>query len=225
VDTTQFEKDTNAQVVHAESPMVDTTSFVAMLKPGLDNVNVTRGNEVAFVARKGQLILYSGNGWGVVADGRDGLINPNVLVRVDTPCFKFNFSKLPFKFERDFELCQAAASVGLDLNSLLKQIKRKNAKAMLQFFRLKNVVDGAAAEMFPGLFWEVINLWSDKELSKFISSLDDIEEREFTDLLFECSIVNPWVYYELYYPQTLVLITMYFIEPIQVDLENLKKDD
>jgi len=64
-----------------------------MLKPGVDNVNAIINDSIMFVATKGQLILY----WNypqtaLIADGRFGYIPPELLVRVDTQCFKFNFS-------------------------------------------------------------------------------------------------------------------------------------
>jgi hypothetical protein len=186
--------------------LADTSSnvFVAMLNPGLDNVQAIVNDSTMFVARKGQLILY----WNVphtalIADGRSGYIPPEQLMRVDTPYFKFNFSKAQFNYDKDYELYQSAQLVGADLNSLIKKIQSKDTNALHQFFKLRDVVDGASAEEFPGDFWILINLWTDKELSSFITTLKEAEKKDFCSLLIESSYCDPYKYYKLYYPLTL----------------------
>jgi len=189
----------------------DTSSnvFVVMLRPGLDNVKAIINDSTMFFATKGQLILY----WNyshnaIIADGRFGYIPPEQLVRVDTPCFKFNFSRLKFTYDKDYELCLAAQRTGADLNSLVKRIQSKDINALLQFFKLRDVVDGASAEEFPGTFWALINLWTDKELSSFISTMDKSYKKAFCELLIESSFCNPYEYYKLYYPLTLQQINL-----------------
>lgn len=184
----------------------DTSSnvFVAMLKPGLDSVKATINDSTMFIATKGQLILYWNNPHtAFIADGRFGYIPPEQLVRVNKPLFKFAFSKRKFSYDRDYELYQSAERTGTDLNSLVKRIRNKESAALLQFFRLKEVVDGASAEEFPDDFWALINLWTDKELSSFISTLNKSDKKAFCELLIESSYCNPYKYYKLYYPLTL----------------------
>lgn len=198
----KFEQDAFADI----STQQDTSSevFMAILKEGLEKVNATINDSTTFVATKGQLILY----WkyphtAQIADGRFGYISPEQLVRVDTPCFKFNFSKRQFIYGKGCELYQSAKRTGSDLNYLVKRIKYKDNNALLQFFRLHNVVDGASAEEFSEEFWALINLWSDKELSIFIKTLNESEKKDFCTLLVETSYFNPYKYYKLYYPLTL----------------------
>lgn len=189
----------------------DTSSnvFIAMLKPGLDSVKATINDSTMFIATKGQLILYWNNPHtALIADGRFGYIPPEQLVRIDKPCFKFTFSKCKFSYDKEYELYQAAERTGVDLNSLVKRIQSKDTKALLQFFRLRDVVDGASAEEFPEDFWALINLWTDKELSSFISTLENSEKKAFCDLLIESSYCNPYEYYKLYYPLTLQQIKL-----------------
>jgi hypothetical protein len=180
---------------------------MAVLKDGLDSVNATVNDSTIFVATKGQLILY----WNVphtawIADGRFGYIPPEQLFRVDTLCFKFNFSKYEFRYARNDELFEAASWKGEDLNALVKRIKKKDKDAMLKFFDLRDTVDGAAAEILPYEFWRLINLWTDKELSAFISTLDKTKKKEFCELLIESSFTEPYEYYKSYYPLTLKYI-------------------
>jgi hypothetical protein len=188
----------------------DTTLnvFMAVLKDGLDSIHATINDSTIFVATKGQLILY----WNypltaLIADGRSGYIPPEQLTRIDTPYFKFNFSKQQFIYDKDYELYQAAKRTGADLNSLLKRIQDKDNSALIQYFNLKKVVDEASAEEFNEHFWQLINIWTDKELSKFISTLKGIEKKDFCTLLIESSYCNPYQYYKLYYPLTLKQIT------------------
>jgi len=209
VDSVHNNFDTTTKL--EQTIVADTSSniFVAMLKPGLDNVKATINDCTMFVATKGQLLLYWNNPHtAFIADGRFGYIPPEQLIRVDTPCFKFNFSKRQFRHEKDYELYQSSQSVGADLNSLIKRIQNKDNKALLQFFRLRDVVDGASAEEFPDDFWVLINLWTDKELSSFISTLDKSEKKAFCELLIESSYCNPFEYYKLYYPLTLQQINL-----------------
>lgn len=191
------------------SQETSTNVFVVTLKPGLDNVKATINDSIMFKANKGQLMLY----WNYphtafIADGRFGYIPPEKLIRVDTSCFKFNFSKRKFSYDSDYELYKTAERTGIDLNTLVKQIQNKNNKALLEFFRLRDVVDGASAEEFPDVFWALINLWTDKELSSFILTLDNSNKKAFCELLIESSYCNPYEYYRLYYPLTLQQIKM-----------------
>jgi len=178
--------------------------FVAMLKPGLENAKAIVNNRTMFVATKGQLILYRNYPHtALIADGRFGYIPPELLVKVDTPCFKFNFSKRKFIFDNDYDLYQSLRETGADLNDLVKRIQHKEKNALLQFFKLRNIVDGASAEELPDLFWALINLWTDKDLSTFIATLKGSEKKDFCTLLIEASYYDPYEYYKLYYPLTL----------------------
>jgi len=193
---------TFGQVMSSADPSSDV--FLTMLKPGLDNVKATINDSTMFIATKGQLILY----WNkphtaFISDGRFGYIPPEQLVRVNKPLFKFTFSKRNFTYDKDYELYQSAARTGADLNSLVKRIQNKDTTALLQFFRLRDIVDGASAEEFPDDFWTLINLWTDKELSSFISTLNKTEKKAFCELLIDSSYCDPYEYYKLYYPLTL----------------------
>ncbi len=175
-----------------DSAGTSSNVFVAMLKPGLDNVKATINDSTMFVATKGQLILY----WNdphtaFIADGRFGYIPTDQLVRINKPLFKFTFSKRKFTYDKDYELCQSAERTGADLNFLVKRIQSKDNKALLQFFKLQDVVDGASAEEFPDDFWALINLWTDKELSSFILTLNKTDKIAFCKLLIESSYCNP----------------------------------
>jgi hypothetical protein len=86
---------------------------------------------------------------------------------------------------------------------LVKRIQRKDNNALLQFFKLRDVVDGASAEEFPDIFWALINLWTDKELSSFITTLKGEEKKDFCYLLIESSYCDPYKYYKIYYPLTM----------------------
>jgi hypothetical protein len=189
----------------------DTASavFVAMLKPGLDSVKATINDSTMFIATKGQLVLYWNNPHtALIADGRVGYLPPEKLVRIDKPCFKFTFSKRKFSYDKQSELYQVAERTGVDLNTVVKRIQNKDTKALLQFFKLREVVDGASAEEFPEDFWALINLWTDKELSSLLSTLDKSEKTAFCELLIESSYCNAYEYYKLYYPLTLQQINL-----------------
>lgn len=182
-----------------------TTSFIATLKDGIDEANATINDRIIFKATKGQLFLYennSENAW--IADGRSGYIPADQIVKVDTPYFKFNFSKWGFIKDKGYELAIAAKRKRINLNSLIQKIRLKEQKALKKFLYLQNGIDGAAAEEYDYDFWALINLWTDNELKKFIGSLTLTDALEFGNILItRAPFDNMTKYYERYYPKTL----------------------
>jgi len=192
-------------IVASTSNQTDTSSqvFMAVLKSGIDSMNATINDTTIFIVTKGQLFLYWNNPHTVlIPDGRSAYIPPEQIMRVDSPYFKFNFSKWDFVKQKDYKLYKVAKGEGIDLNSLIKRIQNKDDDALLQFYNLQTIVDGASAEEFPYDFWALINLWTDKELSTFITTLKTDEKKGFCSLLIESSFTNPYEYYKLYYPLT-----------------------
>jgi hypothetical protein len=197
-----FEQDSSPNNLNKQEN--SSESFIAILKEGLDNINASINDSTTFIAHKGQLILYfSDPHTAFIADGRYGYIPPENLVEIDTPYFKFNFTSRSFIYAKDYELFQTAKTHGNDLNKLVKNIQQKDTTALLQFFELKDVVDGASAEEFYELFWVLINLWTDDELSSFIMTLNQNHKKDFCTTLIESSYCDPFKYYMLYYPLTL----------------------
>ena len=183
-------------------------SYMATLKDGLKKVNATINDSIIFSVSKGELFFYEQNSeeaW--LPDGRIAYIPLEKVKHVDTPLFKFNFQKWDFHKEKDYELLELANSKNIALNSLINKIRNKNSHALMQFFNLRNYVDGAAAEEYSTDFWALINLWNDTELMNFINTLKINKKKEFCKLLLNSTpFENPEEYYKLYYPSTLKLI-------------------
>jgi hypothetical protein len=182
--------------------------FVATLKDGIDEADATINDSIIFKATKGQLIIYenySQIAW--IADGRSAYISPDQIVKVDTPYFKFNFSKWDFIKTQDYELLIAAKRKNIDLNSLIQKIRRKNKSALKEFLHLQDVIDGAAAEEYYYDFWALVSVWTDKELKDFITSLNIQDGLEFGDILINrAPLGNGAEYYHMYYPKTSEII-------------------
>ena len=193
------------------APPADSSwsSYIAVLKDGLDQVNAMINDSIIFVATKGQLFLYentSQSAW--IADGRCAYIPPEQVKRADLPYFKFDFSRWDFSKDEKYELSTTAKQTGLDLNALIRKIQNKDSRALLQFFDLRNKVDGAAAAEFPFELWALINQWNDKELSAFIQSLPEKDKAEFCQLIMNITpFEKPDEYFKLYYPMTLAEIS------------------
>jgi hypothetical protein len=206
----QFELDTLSKTVQipiiTASPQADSSwgSYIAVLKDGLDQVNATINDSIIFVATKGQLFLYESNSHSAwITDGRCAYIPLEQVKRADLPYFKFTFSRWNFNKDEKYELYATAKQNGLNLNTLIKKIQNKDSRAMLQFFDLRNKVDGAAAAEFPFELWALLNLWNDKELSAFIQSLPEKDKTEFCQLLINITpFEKPEEYFKLYYPLT-----------------------
>ncbi len=187
------------------------STYLAMLRPNIKEKNATINDQIMFTAKSGQLILYNDyahNAW--IADGRSGYIPPEDLEKIDTTYFKFNFSKYDFVFKSTDELFEATQRLGININTLTDSVVNKDKNALLRLFRLRNSFDGAAAGMYPGHFWALINLWSDKELMEFVKSINAISKKQFVDYISDNYVTfpleKPLTYYKLYYPETLKLI-------------------
>ena len=183
----------------------NTAIFVATLKDGINGADATMNDSIIFKATKGQLFIYENYpqiAW--IADGRSAYISPDQIVKVDTPYFKFNFSKWDFIKTQDYELLIAAKRKKIDLNSLIQKIRHKEKNALKEFLHLQNVIDGAAAEEYYYDFWALINLWTDEELKIFITSLSLQDGLEFGDILINrAPLSKGTAYYQRYYPKTL----------------------
>lgn len=199
VDTT---KPKTATVTKKDT--ISTDTYVAKLKDGIEKVDATINDRTIFIATKGLLFIYenySYNAW--IADGRSAYIPPDQVVKVDTPYFKFNFSKWGFVKSNDYELLIAAKRKKVDLNSLIQKIRRKDKSALKEFLHLQDVIDGAAAEEYYYDFWALTNLWTDNELQDFITSLNLQDGLEFGDILINRAPLGKGTeYYRSYYPKT-----------------------
>jgi len=182
-----------------------TAIFIATLKDGINEADATMNDSIIFKVTKGQLFIYenySHNAW--IADGRSAYISLDQIVKVDTPYFKFNFSKWDFIKTQDYELLIAAKRKKIDLNSLIQKIRHKNKNALKEFLHLQDVIDGASAEEYYYDFWALINLWNDEELKNFIASLSLQDGLELGDILINRSPLSKETdYYQRYYPKTL----------------------
>ncbi len=185
------------------------SSYIAVLKDGIDQVQAKINDSTIFVATPGQQFLYENNSQSAwIADGRCAYIPAEQVKRAALPYFKFTFSKWDFSKNEKYELSVAAKQTGLDLNALIRKIQNKDNQAMLQFFDLRNKVDGAAAAEYPFELWALINQWNDKELSAFIQSLPEEDKAEFCQLLINITpFEKPDEYFKLYYPMTLAEIS------------------
>ena len=183
---------------------ISTDTYVARLKDGIEKADATINDSTIFVAPKGLLFIYenySQNAW--IADGRSAYIPLDQVIKVDTPYFKFNFSKWNFIKSQDYELVIAAKRKNIDLNSLIQKIRRKDKNALKEFLHLQDVIDGAAAEEYYYDFWALVNLWTDKELKDFITSLNIQDGLEFGDILINRTPLGKGTeYYHRYYPKT-----------------------
>ena len=189
-----------------QKPLWDTSSYtsIVVLKEGIESANAITNDSTIFIAKKGQLMLYWSNSHtAIIADGRDGYVPPEKIKRVNTPYFKFTFTKESFIYNKENELYIASKKNGADINNLTKRINNKDNKALFQFFKLYGKLDGGAADEFMYDFWALINLWTDKELDTFISTLNNADKKDFCSLLIETAYCNPYDYYKLYYPLTL----------------------
>jgi hypothetical protein len=187
---------------------VDTNTYIATINPKYNIVEATINDSVMFVAKSGELFLYwSYSHNAVLKNGKFGYIPPEKVIKVDTIPFKFQFDAKSVHFDENYELYQTAKENNINLNKVFSDIIRKDQKAMFRLLTLNDKVDGASAEEYLSDFWKAINFWSDDELSNFILKLNKKEQITFSALLMSSSYLEPKLYYKIYYPKTLQIIT------------------
>ena len=181
-------------------------TFLAMLKPGLIEKEAIINDQVVFVVKQGQQILYNEYAHtAYIADGRNGYIPIDDLIRIDTSYFKFNFSKTNFNLSDKNILVRLSKEEGVDINALTQGVINKNSDSLLKLFELRYSFD-ASTEVYYTHFWSLLNLWSDDELSDFISNLSFEDKKSFcsyiTNYHVTFPIENPMEYYRIFYPKT-----------------------
>ncbi len=189
-------------------------TYLAILRPDLNQKEAIINDQTIFTAKAGQLILYNDyahTAW--IENGAFGYIPPEDLVKVDTFYFRFDFSKKDFKLDSENELFIATRRQGLEINNLTNDVIKKDSKALYNLFLLHDTFDGAAAEIYPHYFWSLLMTWNDKNIADFITSLKVKERKQFLDYIIDSYVTfpieKPLIYYELYYPKTFELINKY----------------
>jgi hypothetical protein len=189
-------------------------TYLAILRPDLNQKEATINDQIIYTAKAGQLILYNDyahTAW--VDNGSFGYIPPDDLVKVDTFYFRFDFSKKDFILDYENELFIATKRQGFDINQITNNVIEKDSKALNNLFLLRDKFDGAAAEIYPHHFWSLLMNWNDKSIADFITNLKDKDRKLFVDYIIDSYVTfpieKPLIYYELYYPKTFELINRY----------------
>ena len=180
--------------------------FMATLKPGEKKTEVIINGVAIFTIAPGQLFFYD----NIVhhafrADGKMGGIEPERVIKVaKVDLFKFKYADDFFNYKNEEnELIGLGHRHGVDFNGLIKKIRNKDSKAFKDYLGYKNKTDGAATEIYYETFWELINDWTDKELSDLTKSLDLKAKKEFKELMIPEGTYWPLEkYYKKYYPTT-----------------------
>jgi len=189
-------------------------TYLAILRPDLNQKEVTINDQIIYTAKAGQLILYNDythTAW--VDNGSFGYIPSNDLVKVDTFYFRFDFSKRDFILDYENELFIATKRQGFDINQITNNVIEKDSKALNNLFFLRIKFDGAAAEIYPHHFWSLLMTWKDKSIADFIINLKAKDRKQFVHYIIDSFVTfpieKPLIYYNLYYPKTFELINKY----------------
>lgn len=189
-------------------------TYLAILRPALNQKEAIINDQMIFTAKAGQLILY--NDYAHIAwieNGDFGYIPPEDLIKVDTFYFRFNFSKKDFQLDTKNDLFESTKNRGIDINKMTSSIINMDSNALYDLFLLNNSFDGASAEIFPQYFWSLLMTWNDKSIADFITNLKVKDRKQFVDYITDSYVTfpieKPLIYYELYYPKTYELINKY----------------
>lgn len=189
-------------------------TYLAILRPDLNQKEAIINDQTIFTAKAGQLILYNDyahTAW--IENGDFGYIPPEDLVKVDTFYFRFNFSKKDFKLDTKNDLFESTKKRGIDINKMTSSIINMDSNALYDLFLLKDSFDGASAEIYPHHFWSLLMTWNDKSIADFIINLKVKDKKQFVDYITDSYVTfpieKPLIYYELYYPKTYDLINKY----------------
>lgn len=189
-------------------------TYLAVLRPDLNQKEATVNDQHIYTAKAGQLILYNDyahTAW--IADGRVGYIPPDDLVKVDTFYFRFDFSKKEFQLDLENDLLETTKKRGIDINKITNAILGMDSVALYDLFLLRDSFDGASAEIFPYHFWSLLMTWNDQSIADFLIDLKIKDRKHFVDYIIDNKVTfpieKPLIYYELYYPKTFGLINQY----------------
>ena len=196
------------------SPASLENTYLAILRPDLNQKEAIINDQTIFTAKARQLILYNDyppTAW--IENGDFGYIPPEDLVKVDTFYFRFNFSKKDFQLNSNNDLFVSTKNRGIDINKITSSIIKMDSNALYDLFLLKDSFYGASAEIFPQYFWSLVMTWNDKSIADFITNLKVKDRKQFVDYITDIHVTfpieKPLIYYELYYPKTYELINKY----------------
>jgi hypothetical protein len=187
---------------------VTENCFMATLKPNEKQIDTMINGERIFSISPGQVFLYDyRNHHAYRQDGKMGYIEPYRIIKTDkTDVFKFKYADELFKYSDDNELIDLGLRYKVDFRSLITRIRKKDSKSFKEYLRHEDKMDGAAAEIYYGTFWRLINDWTDKELYNLIESSDSQTRKQLIQIMLAPEttwpIENQRQYYKKYYPTT-----------------------
>jgi len=191
-----------------------TRTSMAVLKVKRE-VPALINNQVMFMVKPGQAFIYDWEAKNAYLENGDfGFIPDSLVNRITALFFKFNFSKDKFRLEPGNELLEASNRHRIEIQSIIDRVAfAKSEPALIEFCSVRKYMDGAAAEIWDQMLFQLINSWEDAAFAKFLSGRDASFLKAFSTLItseaITFPITSPGRYYRSYYPQSWKVIGKY----------------
>jgi hypothetical protein len=179
------------------------------------NVDATINDKVIFTIKPHQDFIYDFNSHNAFLKTKESAYIPDSLVlRTSKPFFKFVCSNSIFIIDKDDELMEASEKHNIKIQPLIDSIVySKSELDLIKYWCLKEFMDGAAAESYYDVLFNLINSWNDERLFHFISNQNEFFKKDFCKTITLVYVTWPInridEYYKSYYPKTWMIIKSY----------------
>jgi hypothetical protein len=180
------------------------------------NVDITLNGKVIAVLKPNDDFIYDFESHKVYLKNKfGGGISNNLVERTDKPFLKFTFSETDFKIDEENELLDLCMKHKINnIQSIIDSIvHNKSESKLIKYWDLHDIMDGAAAEMYYNVLFNLINSWSDIQLYSFLKHQNETFLRTFCNTLTLEYVTWPITkideYYNNYYPKSWNIIKKY----------------
>jgi hypothetical protein len=179
------------------------------------NVDATINDKVVFTIKPNQDFIYDFDGHNAFIKTKEsGYIPESLVKRTNKPFFKFTCPKSSFKIADDNELSVACERHNIKIQPLLDSIVfRQSESDFSKYWGLRGFMDGAAAEMYYDVLFNLINSWNDDKLNSFLSDKNETFLKDFCKTITLDYVTWPInridIYYKSNYPKSWIIIKRY----------------
>lgn len=182
--------------------------YIAQLKHS-ENSLFFQNEDIKFEVTNKEKFLYLPNEkCGMLKNGLMFSIEEKDIIKIDTSYFKFEYPDSVIYTGDLTELEDYFSANGISYQMLIKSILQDNFESFSEFIKLGFKSDGASAEIFSHVFWQLINLLPDKLLADYIKRSDKYIKTETKEFMFDnfysqpFGVLDPKKYLLLFYPET-----------------------
>jgi len=179
------------------------------------NVDATINGKVMFTIKPNQDFIYNFNGQTAYIQNKEsGYIADSLVKETNKPFFKFKCSKSILKIAKDNELNEACSKLNIKIQPIIDSIYfNKSESYFIKYWKLRPYMDGAAAEMYYDVLFNLINALDDPKLNHILSNQNESFLKDICQIITSEEVTWPInkidEYYRSYYPKSWLIIKKY----------------